>query len=295
MSFLAEYWSVPSFRYAICAGVLVALLGSVVGFFIVLRRMAFVAVGVSHAALGGVAIGVLLHQSPLGWAIGFSILVALGMAALGRRGVSEDTAMGVFFPSAMAFGVIVIGFSQNWQRELLGYLFGDILAVGRSDLALLAVASAVILLLVGLFFKELMYVSFDEESAFASGVPLEPMRMLLLVIVAVTVVVSIKVVGVNLVSAMLVIPAAAATQLTCRWQGVLAGAALIGLASMFAGLGVSYAAPARYNLGTGPAAILVAAAVFALSTAYARLAARRSRAHANPPAPQPGTPLVAPA
>lgn len=291
MNALAEFWGLEMMRRAVLAGVLVALLGAVVGFFIVLRRMAFVAVGVSHAALGGVAVGVLLHQSPLGWAIAFSILVALGMAALGRRGVAEDTAMGVFFPTAMAFGVVVIGFSQNWQRELLAYLFGDILAVTRADLTMLAVATAVILVLVAVFFKELLYVSFDEESAFCAGVPLEPMRVLLLAIVATTVVVSIKVVGVNLVSAMLVIPAAAAAQLTCRWQGVLLGAGAIGLTAVFCGLGVSYAAPARFNLGTGPMAILVAALAFGLATLYARLHERRA-ARAGRPRPS-ETPVVA--
>ncbi|MBI2299328.1 MAG: metal ABC transporter permease [Armatimonadetes bacterium] len=128
MSGLLGYMGYEFGRNALMAGTLVALLSAVVGFFVVLRRMAFVASGISHAALGGVAIGVLLHQSPVLWAIAFSIVVALLMAALGKRGVHEDTAMGVFFPASMAFGVVVVSFSRTWQSDLLSYLFGNILA-----------------------------------------------------------------------------------------------------------------------------------------------------------------------
>lgn len=275
MAALAQFWGYEFARHAVYAGLLVAVLGAVVGFFIVLRRMAFVAVGVSHAALGGVAIGVILGHSPVVWAIGFSIVVALGMAALGKRGVSEDTAMGIFFPASMAFGVVLMGRAQNWQRDLLAYLFGDILAVQPGDLWLLLGATVGISLLVAVFFKELLYISFDEESAHAAGVPLEPMRVLLLVICAVAVVVSIKVVGVVLVSAMLVIPAATSSQLTCRWQGVLAGAGAVGLAALLVGIWASYSAPAEYNLPTGPSAVLTAALMFAAAAGVAKLRRRR--------------------
>ena len=149
---------------ALAAGVSVAVLGGVVGFFVVLRGMAFVAEGVAHAALGGVAIGVLLGQvpalahvpllhSPTLWAVVFSVAIALTMSALGRRGMDENTAMGILFPAAMSFGVVLMGFSPTYQKDLLSYLFGDILAVQPDELAFLLLTTLVSTLLIALFFK----------------------------------------------------------------------------------------------------------------------------------------------
>ena len=258
-------------RDALFAGLLIALLGSVVGFFVVLRRMSFVAAGIAHAALGGVAIGVLLHQSPMLWAVVFSVVVALAMARLGQRGVHEDTAMGIFFPASMAFGVVAISFSDSWQSDLLSYLFGNILAVNTTDLRILAVVTATVLAITAIFFKELLFVSFDEESAHAAGVPVDRMRTLLLVLCAVTVVVSIKVVGTVLVAAMMVIPAATAALWTGRWQLLLAGSAVVGLLAMGSGWMVSF----NSNVAMGPAVVLVAAAIFGVSAGLTRLLGKR--------------------
>lgn len=269
---LELFLNYPFAQRALLAGVMVALLGALVGFFVVLRRMAFVAAGISHAALGGVALGVLFGQSPTLWAIGFTIAVALLMSVLARRGVSEDTAMGIFFPSAMAFGVVVIGLSPVWRQDLMSYLFGDILAVQPADLWSLAITTALTAGLVALFFRELLFISFDEESAHAAGVPVAPFRTLLVVLMAVTVVVAIKVVGVVLVSAMLVIPTASAAQLTSRWQGILLGSLAVALASLLSGLWVSF----TWRVSTGPGTVLVAAALFALASVVGWWRARRA-------------------
>jgi len=275
MSF-AEILQLPFARDALAAGLLIALLGAVVGFFVVLRRMAFVAAGISHAALGGVAIGVLLHQSPILWAIAFSVAVALMMAKLGQRGVHEDTAMGIFFPASMAFGVVAISFSDSWQQDLLSYLFGNILAVSTADLKILAVVTVAVLGVTAIFFKELLFVSFDEESAHAAGVPVDRMRTLLLVLCAVTVVVSIKVVGTVLVAAMMVIPAATAALWTGRWQWMLLGSGVVGLVSMGAGWTVSFSS----NVAMGPAVVLAAAAIFAASAVLSKALLQRKKAAA---------------
>lgn len=277
-------------RDALAAGLLIALLGAVVGFFVVLRRMAFVATGISHAALGGVAIGVLLHQSPMLWAVIFSVAVALMMARLGQRGLHEDTAMGIFFPASMAFGVVAISFSTTWQQDLLSYLFGNILAVNATDLKILAVVTAAILTVTAIFFKELLFVSFDEESAHAAGIPVDRMRTLLLVLCAVTVVVSIKIVGTVLVSAMVVVPAATAALWTGRWQGMLTGSAVVGLAAMAAGWTVSF----RTNVAMGPAVVLAATALFGISALITRILGNRRAQSPNTSAELPLAPYVAP-
>lgn len=271
MSVLAEMMSLEFAQRALVAAMLLAVLSSLVGFFVVLRRLAFVTVGLSHAALGGVALGVVLGQSPVLWAIVFAVAVALGMAALGAKGMSEDTSLGVFFPAAMAFGVLLIGVSPGWQRDLLAYLFGSVLAVTPADLWLLAGTTLVVTVIIVALFKELLYITFDEEGAHAAGLPVEPLRRLLLVICAVTVVVAIKVVGVILVSALLVIPAAAAGRLTYRWQGVLAGSFVVAAVSLVGGLAASFAAPGDLNVPAGAAAVLIAATVFGLCAAVGRV------------------------
>jgi ABC-type Mn2+/Zn2+ transport system permease subunit len=273
---------------ALLAGVSVAVLGGVVGFFVVLRNMAFVAEGVSHAALGGVAIGVLLGQvpalahlpllhSPTLWAIAFSVAIALTMSALGRRGMDENTAMGILFPAAMALGVVLMGFSPTYQKDLLSYLFGDILAVQPDELYFLLATTVVSVALIALFFKEFLFISFDEESAHASGIPVHIFRSLLLVITAVTVVVAIKAVGVILVAAMLVIPAATAGQLPHRWPWMLALSVLVALIGLVSGLLISFSVPGSTPIPSGPVAVLVAAGLFA-AAALARRAGLVGRA-----------------
>ena len=268
---MIEFLSYEFGRRALLAGLIVGTGCGVLGFFVVLRRMAFVGVGISHAALGGVALGVLLGVDPVLAALLFSVAVAWLIGAVSGRGkLTEDTAIGIFFPTAMAFGVALMANTPDYRQSLLGYLFGNILLVRDADLMLAAVLVGVSLLITLIFFKELLFISVDEETAKAAGLPSARLRYLLLTLIAVTIVSAIKLVGIILVSAFLVIPAATAQLLAPSMRAMLLQSLAVALLAVVGGLWISWIA----DLPSGAAIVLVAAALFVLAMAGQRFARR---------------------
>ena len=254
---------------ALLAGLIVGSGCAVLAFFVVLRQMAFVGVGISHAALGGVALGVLLGIDPLLAALGFSIGVAWLIGAVAGRGkLSEETAIGIFFPTAMALGVALMAGTPDYRQNLLGYLFGNILLVRESDLLLAALLVGGTLAVTIFFFKELLFVSVDEEAARAAGLPAARLRYLLLTLLAVTIVSAIKVVGIVLVSAFLVIPAATAQLLAPGVRSMMALSVASALVSVVGGLWIAW----LMNLPSGAAIVLLGAALFFAAMGGARIA-----------------------
>lgn len=268
---MIEFLSYEFGQRAMLAGLIVGLGCAVLAFFVVLRRMAFVGVGVSHAALGGVALGLLLGVDPLLAGLAFAVVVAWLIGMVGGRGrLSEETAIGIFFPTAMAFGVALMAGTPDYRQDLLGYLFGNILLVQQSDLVLAAILVGGVLLVTAFFFKELLFISVDEETARAAGLPAARLRYLLLTLLAVTIVSAIKVVGIVLVSAFLVIPAATAQLVAPSMRAMLALSVVFALLAVVGGLWVAWIA----NLPSGAAIVLLAAAVFTLAMAGGRLLRR---------------------
>ena len=256
---MIEFLSYEFGQRALLAGLIVGVGCAVLAFFVVLRRMAFVGVGISHAALGGVALGLLFGVDPLVAALVFSVAVAWAIGAVGGRGkLSEDTAIGIFFPTAMALGVALMAGTPDYRQNLLGYLFGNILLVQNGDLIFAGVLVGGSLVAALAFFKELLFISVDEETARAAGLPAAALRYLLLTLIAVTIVSAIKVVGIVLVSAFLVIPAATAQMIapSVRWMLVLSVAFALG--SVVGGLWMSWA----LDLPSGAAIVLVGAGLF---------------------------------
>jgi zinc transport system permease protein len=252
---------------ALLAGVLAGLLCGVLGFFVVLRRLSFIGVGISHSAFGGIAIGVVLGVEPLVAAAVFATLVAWAIGWLSRAGrLHEDTSIGILFSSTMALGVALISLSHTYQVDLFGYLFGNILSVSLGDLWLLAVIALFALAGVGLLFKELLFVAFDEEVARASGLPVTALSFLLLTCLALAVVAAIRVVGIILVEALLVIPAAIGYQLAQGYRAMLCISVLSAVVSAIAGLFISY----LFNVAAGATIVLVLTLVFFGAVAVAR-------------------------
>ncbi|RJP31275.1 MAG: metal ABC transporter permease [Actinobacteria bacterium] len=249
---------------ALVGGVLVAMVCSLISFFVVVRRLAFVGMGISHAAFGGVAIGLAAGIDPVVSAGGFCAAVALGIGWFSRRGrIHEDTVIGILFATAMALGVVLVRLAGAYNLDLMSYLFGSILALSWSDVAVIAVLSALSAAFILLFFKELLFISFDEETATASGLPVRFVYYGLLVTMALTIVISIKLVGIILVSALLVVPGAAGTQLSRNYRGVLVIALLVGVASVVLGLYLSF----LWDVASGAAIVLVLFAFFLVSMA----------------------------
>jgi len=221
ISFFKSLVAFAFMRNALIAGVVVGLVCSILSVYVVLKRLAFIGQGISHSAFGGIALGLLLFEQTAepglktdAITLGFCLIVALliGWASRGRR-VSADSAIGIFFAVSMAVGVILVGLRERYTGEVFSYLFGDILAVTSSDLIATLIVAAL---------------------------PVRFLHYLLLTLLALTVVISIKVVGIVLVSAFLVIPGAAAKLLARNFRQMFLFAAVIGLASALAGLWLSY-------------------------------------------------------
>ncbi|MDD3925172.1 MAG: metal ABC transporter permease [bacterium] len=259
---MIELLSYQFMQRALAAGIIISLVCGVLSFFVVLRRLSFIGVGLSHAAFGGVALGFFLGVEPTWTAIVFCAVIALLIGLVKHKGrIQEDTAIGIFFAANMAFGVMLIGLSHRYNVDLFGYLFGNILAITAYDLKMIAVVSFLVLAVVALFFKELLFCSFDEEMAGVCSVPAVPLNYLFMVLLSLVIVVSIKVVGIVLVSALLVIPAAAGRQFSSNYRGMLLASVLVGLLSTFGGLFLSY----RFDLPSGSTIVLLATFIFGLS------------------------------
>jgi len=262
---MPEILSYTFMQRALLASVLIGTVSAVIGVYVVLRGLAFIGAGIAHASFGGVALGFLLGINPVLMAVVFCLLTAWGIAWTSRRAeVKEDTAIGIFFAATMALGILFIGLMRGYNVDLFGYLFGSVLAVTREDLWLSLVVGAGVLLTVGLFFKELLFITFDPEMAQVSGLPAGALYVLLLSLVALTIVLSIKVVGIILVSALIVIPAAAAYQLTEDFRRMMLLAVVIGNLSAIVGLFLSY----WLNTASGATMVLTATLVFFLSALF---------------------------
>jgi len=253
-------------RQALGAALLVGALCSVLSVYEVLRGMAFVGQGLSHAAFGGIALGLLLFgsataQSPAVSLVtaAFCLLVAVLIGAVSRRGrVSADTAIGIFFAFSMALGVLLVSLRRSYTADLMTYLFGSILAVTPQDLGLMAGLAALVFGFIALSYKELLYYSFDPQMAWASGLPVSLVHYGLLTALALTIVASAKVVGVVLVSAFLVIPGATARLVTRRFASMLGVAIIFGVLSACLGLYLSH----LWAVPTGAAIVITQFAGF---------------------------------
>jgi len=256
---------------ALAASMLIGTLSAIIGVYVVLRGLAFIGAGIAHASFGGVALGFLLGINPILAAVVFCLVTAWAIAWTSRRAeVREDTAIGIFFAATMALGILFIGLMRDYNVDLFGYLFGSVLAVTREDLWLSLGLGIGVLLTVGLFFKELLFITFDPEMAQVSGLPASTLYVLLLSLMALTIVLSIKVVGIILVSALIVIPAAAAYQLTEDFRRMMLLAVVIGNLSATIGLFLSYG----LDTASGATMVLTATTFFMLS---ALLSPRRRR------------------
>jgi ABC-type Mn2+/Zn2+ transport system permease subunit len=247
---------------ALLASLLIGTVTSVIGVYVVLRGLAFIGAGIAHASFGGVALGFLLGVNPVASAVVFCLCTAWAIAFTSERmEIKEDTAIGIFFAATMALGVLFIGLMGEYNVDLFGYLFGSVLSVTSSDLWMSGILGSAVLLIIVLFFKELLFITFDQEMAQVSGLPAKGLYVLLLSIMALTVVLSIKVVGIILVSAMIIIPAASAYQLTEDFRTMMGLSVLIGNFSAVTGLLLSY----RLDTASGATMVLTATIIFFLS------------------------------
>jgi len=283
----AQPLSHPFMVRGLVAALLVGVVCAILGTYVVLRGMAFLGDALAHSILPGVAVGYLIGGGARGplfwWAMGTGVIAALGIGAISRRGeIKEDTAIGVIFAGMLALGVALISTARSYSVDLAHFLFGDVLGVATRDLVLTGVFGALVLLIVFAFYKEFLVLSFDPILAATLRLPTRFFHYLLLVMLAVTVVISLQTVGVALMVAMLVTPGATALLLTRRLPAMMAVSAGIGALSAIAGLYLSYYA----NVASGAAIVLVATALFGLAFLLAPgrgVLARKVTERAHPP------------
>lgn len=266
LDLLLEPLRYPFMVRGLLASFMVGTLCAVVGAYVVLRGMAFLGDALAHSVLPGVAVAYLLEANILWGALGMGIFAAVGIGLISRRGqIKEDTAIGVIFAASLALGVAILSLVRNYSVDLTHILFGNVLGVSNSDLWLTAGLGLLVLLAVVLLYKELLVVSFDPILAATLRLPRTGLEYMLLILIALTVVISLQTVGVALVVAMLVTPAATAYLLTRRlWHMMIVGA-LVGAVSTVAGLYLSF----YVNVASGAAVVLVCTAFFVLAFFFA--------------------------
>lgn len=251
---------------ALLAAIIVGVVCSVLGTFVVLRGMAFFGDALAHTILPGVVIAFLIGWPLAVGALIFGVITAVSIGVLTDRGtLKEDTAIGVVFAGLFALGVALLSLTGNYTVDLAHFLFGNLLGVSRQDLLVTAVLGAVVLLVLFLFYKEFLVLSFDRVLAVTLRLPSTFLNYLLLILIAVTIVVSLQVVGISLMLAMFVTPAAAASLLTRRLPTMMAVGAGIGAFSAVMGVYASY----YLDVASGPSVVLVATAVFILVFLFA--------------------------
>lgn len=257
---------------ALLAGLLASLGCGVIGTFVVVKRIAFMAGGIAHSVLGGMGAALYFGFDPLLGALAAAVLSALliGLVRLAWN-AQEDTLIGALWAIGMAIGILFIAKTPGYTTDLMSFLFGNILLVPRRELWFMAGLDLVLLVTVMLFYRQLLAVTFDEEFARLRGVPVAFFYLLLLCLVAVTVVLLIQVVGLILVIALLTLPAAIAGHYVHSLGGMMLIATLLGGVFTSAGLALSYGP----DLPAGPTMILLAGSVYVVSAVLSRFLARR--------------------
>lgn len=261
-AYLTEPWESQFMVRSLFALIMVSVVCAVMGSFVVVKGMAFIGDALAHASFGGVAAAFVLGGSIYLGAAVAAILTSLGIVFVSRRaGLRFDTAIGVLFVGAFALGILIVSRQEGYIVDLFSFVFGNVLGVGQDDLLLIAAVGAAVLVLVAVFYKELLFTAYDPAMAAAAGLPVAAIQYGLLGLIALTIVIALKAVGIVLVVAMLVTPAATAQLLVRRLHLIMAVGAGVGVVSSLVGLYLSYHA----DVAASAAVVLTATVLFLLT------------------------------
>ncbi len=246
---------------AVIAGVFIAVACAVLGVFLILRRESMIGHGLAHAAFAGVAIGLLLDIMPLGAALILAVLISILILKLrDRAGLYGDTGIAIFSSAGFALGIILVSMAQGFNVDLFSYLFGEILAIDTTEVWLSIILAAAVVSMVFFNYNRLLYITFDWESARASGIKVKRLDMMIAVLTAVTVIMGMKVVGIILVSALLVIPAASGLLVAKNFKRAIIIAIINALISVVIGLTLSF----HLNIPASGALVLMSFLIFGI-------------------------------
>jgi zinc transport system permease protein len=250
----------PQFmRFAFAAGVIVGILAPAVGFFLVQRRMSLIGDGIGHTAFAGVAAGYLLGISPVATALAASVSGAVAIEWLrSHRRAAGDQALALLFYTGIAGGVVLVSAAGALNAGVFAFLFGSILTVSTQDLVLVGVLGAIALAVIGTLYRGFLACALDEEGARVAGVPVAALNVLIAALAGVTIAVSMRIVGILLIAALMVLPVLAASRIARSVRETLLLAMALGVAAVFAGLYASF----YFDLAPGGSIVLAAAASF---------------------------------
>ena len=241
------------------AGVVVAIIAPLIGIFLVLRRYSLIADTLAHVSLAGVALGLLLGLNPILTALGVTVVSSVGIERLRTsKRVYGESALALFLSGSLALATVLLSIGRGFNTNLLNYLFGNIVTVTSSDVITVAILAVVVAVVLFLFYKELLFISFDEEGARVSGLPTRFINTVLIVLAALTVSVAIPIVGILLIAALIVIPVVTALQFKQGFGRTILYAELISVGSVLTGIIVSF----YLNLATGGTIVLIMLLVF---------------------------------
>ncbi len=259
---MIEIFQYEFMRNAVIAAILVSITCGIVGTYVVIKKIVFISGGISHAAFGGIGLGYFLGVNPIITAIPFSILSAIAIGVISRKSkLSEDAAIGIIWAVGMASGILFINLTPGFAPDLFSYLFGNILTIPVSDLYIMLIMNIAIILIVVLFFREFYAASFDEEFSTITGIPNRFLYLLLLCMIALSVVILIRIVGIILVIALLTIPASICRQFTYDIKKIMISSVITGIILTIGGLWISY----LLDIASGATIVLLLAVVFLTS------------------------------
>ena len=264
----------PFMQRAFVAGAVLAILLSWLGTFVIMRKMSFFSDGIAHASLTGIAIGLLAGLQPIIIAILFSILFALTIYYLERNtSLASDAIIGMLFTTGMSLGVILISFKKGYTPDLMSFLFGNILAIRRIDIVVIAALSVVICGFLLFKHKQITLVALDPDTAYLDGINVNLLQIVFYIILAVSVVLGVKILGIILVSALLIIPPSTAKQISRSFKQLIIMSIIFSEITVLSGILFSY----YINSPTGPVIVLVGTSIFFIIFVYGQLAFRRQR------------------
>jgi zinc transport system permease protein len=245
--------------HGLSAGIIVAVIAPLVGVFLVLKRYSLIADTLAHVSLAGIAIGLLTGISPVITSLGATIIASLGVERLRTsKTVYGESALALFLSGSLALAVVLLSIAHGFNTNLLNYLFGSIVTVTIGDVYLILGLAVLVVVVISLFYKELLYVTFDEEAAQVSGIPVRRINTLLIILSALVVSLAIPIVGVLLISALVVVPVVSALQLRINFIKTIIFAEIISIFSVIVGIFVSF----YFDLSAGGTIVLLMLAIF---------------------------------
>ncbi|MEX0877889.1 MAG: metal ABC transporter permease [Candidatus Spechtbacterales bacterium] len=256
---MPDFILLPFMQRALIAGVVLAFILPFLGVFVTLRKMSFFSDGIAHASLAGIALGIISGLNPMNMALIVGVFFGISVYVLERKtNVASDSVIGVIFTTGLALGVILLSFQQGYQPELISFLFGSILAVGSSDLYLIVAFSFFISLFLVRYLRDLTNITIDRDNAWLQGIPVAALELIFYIVLSMAIVLGVKLLGIILISALLITPAATAKLVSPSFKRFVAISIILGEISVVSGLALSY----YFDLPSGAVIILVNSLLF---------------------------------